>query len=86
MGKRYRYTAADDGSSIHNHRSFAVGSNLQAQERKNMSRAKKKYRQRRRSEKPPKELTTREQLIIKRISSVYSRYGKTDRDGKLLSE
>ena len=87
VGKRYRHAAVADSSSIHNRRSRSViGSNFQAQERNTMSRAKKKYRQRRRSEKPPKELpiSTREQLIVRRISSEYSRYGRTDRDGKLL--
>lgn len=51
-----------------------------------MPRAKKKYRQRRRAERPPKEprQTTWERLVIERVSSEYSRYGRTDRDGKLL--
>lgn len=51
-----------------------------------MGRAKKRYRQRRRAERPPKEprRTTWERLVIERISSEYSRYGRTDRDGKLL--
>ena len=51
-----------------------------------MPRAKKRYRQRRRAERPPKEprRTTMERLIIERVSSEYSRYGRVDSNGKLL--